>query len=586
MVAPSAQGTLAETPLSHLLVYALDHRLEGTLVIEEPAQRRHAIYFSGGAPTIVHSAEPTTRLGEVLVRQGALTASALEPALVRARAARKLLGAALVEAGLVDRTTLERALVEQMAQTLLFLHARPSDSAFGYYDRINYLERLEPTALQTNPLPLIWRLFREAADERRAAEAVKRLGEGALRLHVAAPIAQFGFDPRVQAVVDVLRAKPQPFAELAARALVPEPMLKRLFYMFCLLRHLDLPGTAPPVGALTTTFSSAPPVGPSPTPVPQRSPSPVPGRSLSPAPSPSPTPHPSGRTPTPSSPDRASTPDASGPRPKLASFADIEALRADLQRRADNPNASYYDTLGVPRDASPATIQSAFFQLAKTLHPDRLPPELADLKDVASRVFARLSEAHQVLADARRRREYDERLERGAAAGEDQEQVQRVLRAATAYQKALVLFRRNQLDAAEQEAKFATENDPEQADYLALLAWIQAHKPNPDLGVLLVRLDKAVDMEPNNIRARWYRGQILKWLGKDARAVQDFRAIVERDPKHVDAQREVMLYEKRRTTGKSKSDPPRRSSNPPVTPSSDKPKSPVTSVLGRLFKKR
>jgi hypothetical protein len=63
VVAPSAQGTLVETPLSHLLVYALDHRLEGTLVIEEPGQRRHAVYFSAGAPTIVHSADPVIRLG-------------------------------------------------------------------------------------------------------------------------------------------------------------------------------------------------------------------------------------------------------------------------------------------------------------------------------------------------------------------------------------------------------------------------------------------------------------------------------------------------------------------------------------------
>ncbi len=65
VVALSAQGSLAETLLSHLLVYALDHRLEGTLVIEEPGQRRHAIYLAGGTPTIVHSAGTGDPLGRV-----------------------------------------------------------------------------------------------------------------------------------------------------------------------------------------------------------------------------------------------------------------------------------------------------------------------------------------------------------------------------------------------------------------------------------------------------------------------------------------------------------------------------------------
>jgi curved DNA-binding protein CbpA len=585
VVAPSAQGTLAETPLSHLLVYALDHRLEGTLVIEEPGQRRHAIYFAGGTPTIVHSAEPVIRLGDLLVRLGALPASAVEPALARARADRKLLGAALVESGTITAEVLAHALVEQMAQTLLFLHSRPGESAFGYYDGINYLERLVPIALRPNPLPLIWRLFRDAADERRVVEVVNRLGDGSVRLHVAAPIAKFGFEPRVQAVVDVLRAKPQPWLELSGRSLLPEATLQRLLYMLCMLRHLDLPGTAPPVGAQTT-----PPPGP------------LPLTSVRPAaPSRSPSPPPQGSAfPTPAAPQRASTPTPQAspergspapavPRPRMASSPEAETLRADIKRRAEDTNASYYEILGVPRDAPSTAIQSAFFQLAKTLHPDRLGPDFADVRDLASRVFARLSEAHQVLADTRKRREYDERIQIGAESGEDQEQVQRVLRAATAYQKALVLLKRQNLEGAEQEAKQAAEGDPDQADYIALLSWIQSMKPNAELGLLLVKLDKAADMEENNLRVRWYRGQLLKRLGKDGRALQDFRFILERDPKHVDAQREIRLFEMRRGTSKGKSDPPGRySSRPPTTKSSVKPNKPSKppGVLGRLFKKQ
>jgi tetratricopeptide (TPR) repeat protein len=200
-----------------------------------------------------------------------------------------------------------------------------------------------------------------------------------------------------------------------------------------------------------------------------------------------------------------------------------------------------------------------------------------------------MSEAHQVLSDSRRRRDYDDRIQVGAETGQEQEQVQRVLRAATAYQKALVLLKRQSLEAAEQEAKLAAEGDPDQADYIALLSWIQSMKPNAELGLLLVKLDKAADMEENNLRVRWYRGQLLKRLGKDGRALQDFRFILERDPKHVDAQREIRLFEMRRGTSKGKSDPPGRySSRPPTGKSSVKPNKPSKppGVLGRLFKKQ
>jgi len=39
---------------------------------------------------------------------------------------------------------------------------------------------------------------------------------------------------------------------------------------------------------------------------------------------------------------------------------------------------------------------------------------------------------------------------------------------------------------------------------------------------------------------------LLKKMGKHASALQEFREVVERDPHHIDAAREVFLYEKNR----------------------------------------
>jgi curved DNA-binding protein CbpA len=255
--------------------------------------------------------------------------------------------------------------------------------------------------------------------------------------------------------------------------------------------------------------------------------------------------------------------------PELASF------KAEVRERAARGSADYYELLGVAPDAIPSVIQAAFFQLAKKWHPDRLGPDMADVRDLANKVFARMSEAHQVLSDPSRRKEYDDLRKEGGGSAEEQEQVQRVLRAATAFQKAEVLMKRNNTLAALEEARRALELDPSQADYIALLAWVESSQLNANLEEILARIEKAQRMEPNNTRIRWYRGSILKRLGKNGKAIWDFRFIVENDPRHVDAQREIRLYEmrkaeQRRSGQKSISDrpsgqPSERSSLPPAS---------------------
>ena len=269
-------------------------------------------------------------------------------------------------------------------------------------------------------------------------------------------------------------------------------------------------------------------------------------------------------------------------------------LRLELQALSARLSGTHYDVLGVTSDATPSVIQSAFFVLAKKWHPDRLRPEVSDLKDQAARVFSRISEASQVLSDATARKAYDESLAAGDGADEA-EQVQKVLKATNAFQKAEVLLKRGNLALAEKEALLAFQSDPSQADHVALHVWIQAQKPDANLLDLAFQLEKAAKSEPNNLRVRWYRGQLLKRLGRMREALHDFRFIVERDPRHTDAHREVRLYAMRR--GSKPSEPPGhppsqpagpdshggRKTNPPGKPTTPPPSKP--SLLNKLFKK-
>ncbi len=227
-----------------------------------------------------------------------------------------------------------------------------------------------------------------------------------------------------------------------------------------------------------------------------------------------------------------------------------EARRQEILERAETiDDVDYFTLLGVARDATADQVNSAFFALAKRWHPDRLPPALDSLKLECSKVFAKMSEAHQTLTDRERRARYLEDVVQGAARAKEQEKVTQVLDAAQNFQKAEILFKRGDMPQAELLAKRALEGDPGQADYLALVSWIAALKPenqSPERLQPLVRdLSAAIKRNEKCERAYVARGNIYKKLGQIEAAVRDFKEVVELNPRNVDAQREVRLYNMR-----------------------------------------
>ncbi|KAI9348588.1 DnaJ domain-containing protein [Obelidium mucronatum] len=72
---------------------------------------------------------------------------------------------------------------------------------------------------------------------------------------------------------------------------------------------------------------------------------------------------------------------------------------------------TFYDLLGVPQEASKATLKSRFYELSMKHHPDKNPNN-----EESTQLFVKINEAYSVLSDEGKRREYD----RGLAVKGDQ----------------------------------------------------------------------------------------------------------------------------------------------------------------------
>lgn len=73
---------------------------------------------------------------------------------------------------------------------------------------------------------------------------------------------------------------------------------------------------------------------------------------------------------------------------------------------------NYYDVLGVPRDATPDQIKSAYRKLAKQYHPDFHPGDAA-----AAEKFKEINEANETLSDETKRQQYDYELDHPGMSG-------------------------------------------------------------------------------------------------------------------------------------------------------------------------
>ncbi len=457
---------------------------------------------------------------------------------------------------------------EQSAIAIRSLFSLPAATPFAYYDKYDPFP--DGAMRSQDPLGFVWHPVRDQITEAQIASIVDRTAQTPLLIPPSVDTNCFRFEAAEEKLIARMRDRATALADLEKIS----PKARRVVYLLLVTKRVEA-GTA---RAAMDSLNDGRPISPPP-PVTMTTPS---------------GPHRQSNLPPTS--QRSSTLPPNSQRtstlPPISTGGDNSRKR--IRDRAALIDAEdYFTMLGVAHDAQAETIRTAFFALAKQWHPDRLPATLVDVKEPCAKVFARMSEAYQTLIDPAKRKTYLDSLGGSVATAGEQETIVRVVDAAQSFQKAEILFKRGDVAAAEALVRHANDADPRQAEYLALLAWIEATKPghssNQETVGQIEKLTHAIELNEKCERAYFYRAMLYKRLGNSSAAMKDFRIVVELNPRSVDAQRELRLFNMR--GGKVETQPRKESPRPlgkdtPSQPGKPAKKEESKGLFGSFFSKK
>ena len=328
-------------------------------------------------------------LGDVLVRHGLLTEAQRGTAVATVLAEKRPLGAVLLSAALLDRERLEEAIGWHAREILHAALDRATGSSA--FEEVFGLPGEGGDDELVSRLPT-GQLLLEAA-RRIQDPAVVRGALGDLDRKLALPTdprlrgQRLGLTPTdgfvLSRIDGTLGAR-----ELAGLGpLPPEEIERSLLALLC--AGVVVPAADRPAVRRSTPRPVSPP--PPPSPAPPSPPPPPPERTA-------PVPPPAAVLEAPKAPDAGATP-SRGPE---------ETRRLILEAYSSLVQRDHFEILGVTPDASPAEVQTAYARLARSLHPDACrDPLLAEVEVQREAVFLRVCRAYEILRDPEARAGYE-----------------------------------------------------------------------------------------------------------------------------------------------------------------------------------
>lgn len=534
-VAPTAEGVLSTTPLVHVLVYMLDHSLTGTVVFVE-GEFEHAVYFVSGVPAKVRLAYGGLKLGEALARLEQLDPGSLDAFSAEAKQSGSLFGRYLVEQMGVDDSVVGLGLELQLLENLATLTNLPPATTYSYYYNVNSLEHwgAEDLTLQ-GPLNAILTATRQWKDRARIRATLARISK-----HPLVFFEECDFDSLVltgdeEAIMAVLRTEALTYSDLLAREEFDEEVVNSLAYTFAVTRQFAFKGQKKGAMAGRGTRPPAPPK-PSISPPTKVVPAPKVARVGMPVIEAAPS---SARRP----PQPAAPP---APPSHAQSAPPVGGVKRPVIRpiRPSGPAGPPSGSVPVVKPAQVAAPPPDDDDDEKTAIAAR--PNFAAMKAQAQRPLRKEIMPSSTSFASRPQQsgpvDLDEvEIEEGGMA-----EAERALEAMTDFRLADTALQRGDLSSAEALAEKAVEGDPAQSEYRALLIWVRSQSRPNELSEFVGEFDLVLADDPACERAHYYRGKLLKALGRHVDALASFEDVLTLNPQHREATMEVRLLRPRR----------------------------------------
>ncbi len=222
------------------------------------------------------------------------------------------------------------------------------------------------------------------------------------------------------------------------------------------------------------------------------------------------------------------------------------ALRRLTGLLARFEKVDHFEVLGLERKtASSAEAKRNFFALAKELHPDTVSdPAQEELRQLKERLFGRVNQAVQVLSDDKRRKDYEDEL----AGKKDSVDVARIFAAEENFQRAEIMIKARKYQEGLDLLEKAISMNAEEAEFYAWRGYARfllskdRKAAYPECSGDCKKAIKMIDL---CVPAHLFLGHMAKVVGELKLAQRCYHRVLELEPTHVEAQRELRLMGKK-----------------------------------------
>ncbi len=443
------QGALQDRSALHLHYLAAATQASGRLVLESGGITWTLVYRRGVVEYVTGSLEADD-LAAFLAGRGLIAAEAAADARqIAAGLGGDVLGA-LIDLRLLDPAARFQDLKEHGAG-LVWRALACDDGSWSWEPGV-------PPPPSGFPLGSRWGLLADAARRLDPAGVRTRLGvRGALSVVRAGgrvEVADLMLQPQEARAVARIDGV-QSVDELCAAHPADADALRRVVLLLAETELVTFGAprlAAPPPAAKPRPAPAPPPPAPAP-PAAKPRPAPAPPPPAKPKPTPPP-----GAKPAPA--PRGAAPAQAGPT--------LESLQAAAKKLED---ADHFQVLGVARDADATRLKAAYFQLARTFHPDAAREgELPEARELRAEIFARVAAAWATLETDAGRLAYLEDLKAGGAAQVD---IGRIYQAEQAFEKVAALAAGRSYAEALNRVNEAISLYADEPEYHVWKAWLE-----------------------------------------------------------------------------------------------------------------